>query len=203
MKISIIKFLTCAAVVGGLAASSQAALIVGTFSMGGASGQLDGTLGDLTTASHMTLNTFVFNAGSAINGNNISGLSPIAWPFVINVNGAVASPNVGSLGTLLFEIVVAGKTYDFNTTTVAMDGAPTPSSANLKGTGMISDGTPADNTPGNWALGFTSVNDNGNFSFSWSGTGDTGRQPLPDGGMTMMLLGAALSGLALLRRKLA
>jgi hypothetical protein len=50
-------------------------------------------------------------------------------------------------------------------------------------------------TPGTWI--FSGNQSGGTLSFS------TSNGNVPDGGMTVMLLGAALSGLALIRRKLA
>lgn len=63
----------------------------------------------------------------------------------------------------------------------------------LKGFGMLYL-TGYDATPGNWI--FTANQAGGSFSFSSS------NGSVPDGGSTVMLLGAALSALALLRKKL-
>jgi hypothetical protein len=79
-----------------------------------------------------------------------------------------------------------------------IQGATSAVQLELTGTGMFSiiGGNPNDNTLGTWQLGFGESG----ASFTFQSTAATG---VPDGGMTVMLLGAALSGLALIRRKLA
>lgn len=73
--------------------------------------------------------------------------------------------------------------------------AQTSSTLTLTGTGVIHNGTPAEDTAGQWIATFNTLSG----TFSWSASSGT----VPDGGTTMLLLGSALTGITLLRRKLA
>ena len=87
---------------------------------------------------------------------------------------------------------VAGFTFDLLTSTVLVHTGRTLS---IEGTGIVS-GNGFDPTAMTWA--FTSQNTGGS-TFSFSGTGATA---VPDGGSALALLGVALVGIELLRRKL-
>jgi hypothetical protein len=65
----------------------------------------------------------------------------------------------------------------------------------IEGTGMAKI-TGYEDTDGEWII--TANKRGGSFSFASSASA-----PTPDGGLTLILLGGALSGLALIRRKLA
>jgi hypothetical protein len=91
-------------------------------------------------------------------------------------------------GLVTYSLVVTSETQTFQSAI----------QLNLAGNGTLRDGIAADNTPGTWQISFGQSGDSLTFqSTSASSSG------VPDGGTTAMLLGAALSGLALLRRKLA
>ena len=188
-----IKYLACAAVALGLAATVQAAQINGSVGFSGTYTQGDGTAGDLTTSTML----FVTSHNIITTSGDLSGGTIVSFPGLIFANSGIAanSPNFGSTGTSMFALLVGSTTYAFNITSEA----ETLSSAkqiNLTGNGTFSDGNPLDNTSGTWQLGFGVSG----ASFTFQSTAATG---VPDGGMTVMLLGAALSGLALIRRKLA
>ena len=87
---------------------------------------------------------------------------------------------------------VAGFTFDLLSSTVIMH---TDSVIAIEGTGVVS-GNGFEPTAMTWS--FTTQN-RGGSTFSFSGTGATA---VPDGGSALALLGVALVGIELLRRKL-
>lgn len=95
---------------------------------------------------------------------------------------------------------VGGFTFNLTSSSVALQ---TSKFLIIEGVGTITGPPGFDSTPGTWA--FTSQQSNGanrvSFSFSANNTAVPGH--VPDGGSTVALLGAALTGVAALRRKLA
>jgi hypothetical protein len=87
---------------------------------------------------------------------------------------------------------VAGFTFDLLSSTVVTH---TSGFLSIEGAGIVS-GNGFDPTAMTWS--FTSQNKGGS-TFSFSGTGAT---VVPDGGSALALLGVALVGIELLRRKL-
>ncbi len=94
---------------------------------------------------------------------------------------------------------VGGFTFNLTSSTVAFQSSQFLS---IKGTGFLT-GNGFDKTPGTWA--FTSQQADGSEQDSFSFSANTSAQPgqVPDGGSTVALLGAALVGVAAIRRKLA
>ncbi|MBA3543276.1 MAG: VPDSG-CTERM sorting domain-containing protein [Chthoniobacterales bacterium] len=90
---------------------------------------------------------------------------------------------------------VGGFTYDLASSTVVFQNA---NFLLIQGTGTVM-GNGFDATPGSWSFTSQSPSANGVFSFSAS----TAAQGVPDGGTTVALLGFALAGVEILRRKLA
>lgn len=90
---------------------------------------------------------------------------------------------------------LAGWTFSLDAITLVDQG--TPGFLNLAGVGRFNDNVAGgfDETEGGWTFTVTS---SGSL-FTWTSSNAS----VPDGGMTVMLLGAALSGLGLIRRKLA
>jgi VPDSG-CTERM motif len=86
---------------------------------------------------------------------------------------------------------VGGFTFDLLTSTIDMRSGGTLS---IKGTGTIS-GNSFDPTLGTWSFTTQNPSANGIFSFSASGLA------VPDGGATVTLLGLALVGVEVVRRK--
>ena len=87
---------------------------------------------------------------------------------------------------------VGGFTFDLLTSTVDARGG---GSLTVSGTGTIS-GNSFDPTSGTWMFTTQNPGANGTFSFSASGLS------VPDGGSAVALLGLALMGIEVLRRKL-
>ncbi|MBA3352719.1 MAG: VPDSG-CTERM sorting domain-containing protein [Blastocatellia bacterium] len=91
---------------------------------------------------------------------------------------------------------VGGFTYDLDSSTVVLQNADF---LIISGTGTIS-GNGFEATTGTWSFTSQSPSANGVFSFSGSSDGTPG---VPDGGTTVALLGVALAGIEIIRRKLA
>ena len=107
--------------------------------------------------------------------------------------------------TPLWTFTTGGRTYSFDLTTVSIAGQNN-FFLNLLGTGTlrITGGGPSyDPTPGTWS--FTISNPDGadhqNFQFTFANSQTA--SGVPEGGTTAMLLGAALCGIGLIRRKFA
>jgi hypothetical protein len=186
MKSNILKYMVATGVALGLAATVQATAINGSIGFAGtymANGET--IAGNLSTAQNMTiLTTSIFTATGDLAGAALGGF---ASPIGVNGN----PPTIGQLwnvtvGSTLYYFTVSSQTQDLTSA----------NGIHLTGIGTLSDGTPAHDTAGTWQLGFG----NDGASFTWQ---STTASALPDGGLTVMLLGAALSGLALIRRKLA
>jgi hypothetical protein len=88
---------------------------------------------------------------------------------------------------------VGGFTFDLSSSTIVSQSA---FFLNITGTGMVS-GNGFDPTPGDWS--FTSTDSNGKIRSSFGFQSDTAA--VPDGGATAALLGLALAGVGVLRRK--
>jgi hypothetical protein len=95
-----------------------------------------------------------------------------------------------------------GWTYAMSADTVTQlerSTSPAPAILNLKGSGIATitgAGANFDPTPGIWNVSVTEAG----TSFSFAGASVV--KGVPDGGLTLAMLGLALSGLALMRRKL-
>jgi len=192
--------MACAAMALGLAATVQAAQINGSIGFTGAYTQNDGTPGNLLTSTSMHIGAVAITPGS-VTGDLLGG-SINGFPSTIYVNGGIAAnfPNIGSTGNELWAVFTGSKQYSFWVTSETQDSLSTTTQLNLSGIGYFSDGIAADNTYGTWQLGFGQSGTPPIASFTFQTTSATN---VPDGGTTVALLGAALSGLALIRRKLA
>jgi hypothetical protein len=195
-----IKLLAIAAVLG-LALSAQAARINGSISISGGWG----------------LNSLDINTATALTGG--SGMvTHFPMANIIGVTGDFATPgnilvnSEGSIFVLPFSfnpvtlpvtplwhtIVMPGQVAaGFDLTGISSVQQPGNNTLTIMGTGILSlQGF--DPTPGSWI--FTAQQAGGpGSSFSFSASNAT----LPDGGVTAMLIGGALAGLAFIRRKLA
>ena len=100
----------------------------------------------------------------------------------------------------LWSFTLAGLTYTFDLTGMTVN-TYSPSFLDIKGTGTLNItgvGSSWNATEGTWTYQINSTDPNGVggvFSYQSSNT------PIPDGGMTVILLGAALSGFYLFRKK--
>lgn len=191
MKSKILKYLACIGMAFSLAVTVQATPISGTIDMGGTAILNNVALGSATAATSFT--------GVTVGGiptGNFAGTfgTSVAW------SGFGWNPFVPPVPQPLWSFVFAGKTFTFDLTSVTIV-SQSNTFLNLLGGGTLKE-TGFDNTSGAWS--FTISNPNGDphatfaFTFANSQTAN-----VPDGGTTVLLLGAALSGLALLRRKVA
>ena len=175
----------------GLAATVQAIPITGVVDMSGTATLDSTTLGSATKATGFSAVTI----GGAPTGN-------YAGTFGTAVSWAAFgwTPFVAPAPQPLWSFVSAGKTFTFNLTSATVV-SQNNSFLNLLGAGTLTE-TGFDNTSGSWS--FTISNAGGaahpDFSFTFA---NSQTASVPDGGLTVALLGAALSGLALIRRKLA
>jgi len=184
MKNNMIKYLACAAMALGLAATVQAAqMITGGISL---SGGYTLNTGDLGSATGFTaFNNVVVASGATGSYAGMDGDGVLMYAFTFSPATIPVSP--------LWLTTPAGVSHSFDLTSMTV-GTHTSSVLDISGSGILHIDGYAD-TPGAWT--FTANSLGGTFSFSSS------NGAVPDGGMTVMLLGAALSGLALIRRKLA
>ncbi len=183
---------TVAAIVG-FAASVQATPITGGISFAGGFAQVGGTAGNLASATGLTFSSVSVTPGQAsgsylaLNGGYIlSGLDTFG-PLTLSPLTPPAS---------LYSFTVLGVTYSFSATSISYISPSTANAVNVEGfgTASISSGgfTP---TVGYWNI---TANQAGGITFSFSSSQS---QNIPDGGTTVLLLGAALTGLFLVRKQ--
>jgi len=187
MKNKWIKLAGAAIAVLAVTASVQATPISGSIGFTGTYVQNGGAHGDLSTATSMSINL----PPTVHDVSGIFASGPISSPTFatpIGVNGNAPS----LVGAQLWSVVIGGVTYSLVVTTEAQP-FTSPQTLVLQGAGTMMDGTVADNTAGTWQLSFGVSGD----SFTWQSTSAS----VPDGGATVMLLGLALSGLGLLKKK--
>ena len=193
MKNNFIKYLTAAALAIGIVGTVQAIPITGSVGFNGSFTQ-DGTAGNLMTATHLTIINPVVTPGTPTM-DFIGAGAPVSFASPIGVNGSLL-PMIGQL----WSVTVGLKTYTMTVSTEA-ETQDTAIQLGLAGTGIMHDLSGAlSDTAGVWQVGFGVSGTPPTASFTWQSTSSAS---VPDGGTTVMLLGAALSGLALLRRKLA
>ena len=170
--------------------------------------------GAVTFAGGALLNTASAGTATMVTGWN-GGVGGPANPFTISSSGNLATAaltpvaftapmlfnNPGQLSLWSYVSSISGTTFTFNliASSIFSQGAGTVS---VVGTGTIvasgagSAGLSA--TPGTWT--FTTSDPGTGTGPTFSFQAATGA--IPDGGTTVLLLGAALSGLSLIRRKL-
>ena len=194
MKSNILKYMVSATLAVGMVSAVQAIPITGSIGFTGAFVQIGGTSGNLGTAVSFTILNTVANPITIhdATGAFVGAGAPIVFAPSVGVNGNAPS----LVNAQLWSVLNGLTTYSLTVTT---EGQTFTSGIqlNLAGNGILHDGNAADDTAGVWQIGF-GVSGN---SFTWQSTSST--SSVPDGGATVMLLGAAFSGLALLRRKLA
>jgi hypothetical protein len=195
MKSNILKYMVSATLAVGMVSAVQAIPITGSIGFTGAFVQNGGTAGNLASATSFTILNTVPNPITIhdATGAFVGAGAPIVFATSVGVN---ATPEISLVGAQLWSVLNGLTTYSLTVTT---EGQTFTSGIqlNLAGNGILHDGNAADDTAGVWQIGF-GVSGN---SFTWQSTSST--SSVPDGGATVMLLGAAFSGLALLRRKLA
>ena len=174
--------LTCSAFTGQQA---QGAMINGAITFSG------GAVYDtMTLATATRVNTFSDVTVTSMDGDfvgfvNVGDSVTMASPWIFSPS--TSTPSLWSVG---------GFTYDLDSATIVMQNADF---LIITGTGSIT-GNGFDATPGVWNFTSQSPDADGVFSFSASLGGQGG---VPDGGTTVALLGFALAGIEIIRRKLA
>jgi hypothetical protein len=185
MKNKLMIMAGAVAVMVSFTASVQALpLVTGGISLAGGVG--------LDTLNAQNANVLTFNNVDATGeSGSFVGITPTFVPGSITMNGFTISPFVS---VLPLWYVTANNLDFFNLTALTLVDRSVNNALTLTGTGMI-DLVGYAPTPGIWT--FTANSGGGTFSFSSSNFA------APDGGATVMLLGAALTAMGLLRKKLA
>jgi hypothetical protein len=198
MKNYLMTVAGAAAVFLAVAQTTQAIPITGSISLHGDETAFTGTGGagsvdgDLSTAKSIVFNAVVVSSSPAPTGSfaGLGGLTVTMAPF-LNVNpAALPAGAIWSVGG--FSLTLSTLNTLFASAT----------SLTLYGTGTFSDGAPADSTAGDWTATFTSsgAGSPGGVTFGFNSS-SSAISTVPDGGTTAMLLGGALAGLGLLKRK--
>jgi hypothetical protein len=190
MKYMIVKSLALLVGVAGMTLSVHAIPIPNgsEVDMSGTA-TLDSTFLGLATKATAFSSVTVGGAPSGGYGGVATG-TPVTWnPFGWNPTTTPVSP--------LWTMLAGAYTFTLNTITVATQNN---TFLNLSGTG-IATAPGFDPTGGSWT--FTISNSTGGSSPNFQFTFANSQVTVPDGGVTAMLLGSALSVLGLIRRKLA
>lgn len=171
----------------------QATPISGSVSFDGGAVLLNNTLPNATAIDSFGGSTVV-SGGANLPTGSYAGLA--GTPVTMTGEGFTFSPGLSpSPINDLWSFTVAGITYDFNLLTAT--GVYNNGSLDLSGTGTLQiTGDP--NTAGTWTLDINGGGDGDNFNFD---ANSEVISSVPDGGSTAMMLGASLSGFALLGRK--
>jgi hypothetical protein len=174
------KLIIVAAAAAGLFSSSvQATPISGGLSF---AGNYTPNNEDLTVATSLTFGTtFV----TSVNGD-FSAIVP--GTLVVMASPLAINPTVTPVFSLW---AVGGFSFDAY---ALVQSSQTANTLTLTGTGIINDNNPTDAVAGSWLATFNTLS----HTFSYSASAGS----VPDGGSTMLLLGSALTGLGLLKRKL-
>ena len=174
-----VAFIVCAA----FTPQAQAVMITGGISMGGS---FTTDTGDVNTANAFTSFPICFVVSTSGDYASVPLFTSVTQnAFVFDPFTPPVSP--------LWTFMSGGNTYSFDLLTLSIDqqGGDT---LNLSGSGNL-DITGFDTTFGTWV--FTANQAGGTFSFSSSNAA------VPEGGSAVALLGLALFGVEILRRKLA
>src|SRR5215469_15814188 len=174
-------------------ASVQAVPISGSIEMGGELNLDNATLSSATQVTSWPLVYVVADSGSFGSISPLSLVTMSSSPWVFSPAPGVALNNLWSVG---------GFTFNFSSDTVSVSG----NFLDISGTGTITD-TSADSAAFNWNLSLEQPTTGGpmEFTFSAGAQAASGGGPggdVPDGGLTLVLLGIAFAGIEIFRRKL-
>jgi hypothetical protein len=182
--------------IGLITLSASAIPINGTVRMSG-----DVTL-DSQSLNSATKASFVNPAGTVSSG---TGSYATTAGASVNFNNFTFFPLASQSTPVnpLWSFVSGGFTYSFSLANIGSESVTANEFLTMTGTGTVSitgAGSPFDSTVANWSFTITDTSggNSGSFVFGFAQS-DTS---VPDGGMTIMLLGAALTGLSLIKRKL-
>jgi hypothetical protein len=177
--------MTTAAALMAFAATVQAIPVTGGISFAGA---YTVNTGDINTGTAFTSFSAVQATGES---GSFVGITPLNTVGSITMTPFSYSPFSAVLP--LWKVTLNASDF-FNLTSLTLVDHSVTDALTLKGTGTVNL-VGFDPTVGTWT--FTANQGGGTFSFSASNS------TIPDGGTTLLLLGSALSGLGLIRRKLA
>jgi hypothetical protein len=197
------KWITMTVAMAGLVGTGyelQATPIAGSISFDGGAVLLNNTLPNATAIDSFG-GTTVVSGGANVPTGSYAGLAGTA--VTMTSEGFIFSPGLSpSPINDLWSFTVAGITYDFNL--LSATGVYDNGSLDLSGTGTLQITGDTD-TAGTWTMDINGGGDGDNFNFDANnevgGGGGNGGSSVPDGGSTAMMLGAGLSGVALLGRK--
>jgi len=201
MKNKLIKLGSAAAAILAVTASVQADPIVGSIGFTGTFTP-SGPGSDMTTYTSVSITTTEIKDPTGAFANSPVILeSGLYSPIGINSGvGNLASP----VNQVLWSISAGGVIYTFTVNTEVQEYAYAipggSSSVGLAGTATITDTAGDDATPGSYTLAFSESTSGTQATFTFNNT--SASSSVPDGGATAILLGAALSGVGLLRKKL-
>ena len=181
MKLYKILLAIVAAASLGLLSSAQATPITGMLNI---AGQANFNTNSLLTASSATF------TNPHVEGPNTGSFAGLVFPTPVVMASYTFDPSTMTNGLWS----VGGFTFNLLSSTVEQR---TTTFLSVSGTGIITGPQGFDPTPGVWA--FTSQNAGGQPGMSFSFSANT--EAVPDGGMTMALLGTGLMGLAAFRAK--
>jgi hypothetical protein len=201
MKTKLMKIVGAALLTVALTQTVQAIPITGAVTFGGT----------ITLAN--AANVPVSDVALAAKVSGWFGLGGVGSPFVASSGGSLAAtPGAavvfatpwafGTQAALWSYVALNGDTYTFSLTSITSGPSVSGSPSTLTVTGLGSISVTAGpslgftTTPATWA--FSTQNPQAGGVFSFSAASDT---TLPDGASTAMLLGFALSGVALLKKK--
>jgi hypothetical protein len=190
MKTNILKYLATAAVAVGLTLSTQAIPITGSITLKGGAQFADGS-GTVVASVNNATQVLQWSPNNTV--ESVSGAFAAILP---NTPATMIAPWIFNPSTPLPALwSVGGFTFDLQTSTITTQGG---GFLNVLGIGTIT-AAGYDPTSFSWAFSSQDPASGRPPTWSWSAAANG----IPDGGMTAILLGAALSGLGLLRRKLA
>jgi len=169
-------------IAGGFALSAQATPITGMLNIAGTA---NFNTSSLTTASSATFSDVIVLGG---NTGDFAGFA-VGTPVVMASYTFDPSTITNGLWS------VNGFTFNLLSSTVVSRSATFLS---VTGTGIITGPAGFDATPGVWAFSTQNAGGHPHDTFSFSANTTVG---VPDGGMTLALLGAGLMGLAAFRAK--
>ena len=187
-KLIILSIAVALAAFVGSSVTVQAQPITGSIAFDG------GYTPNTTPLSAATSVTFPANGQEVTLNQHFGSYLSVPNGTLVTFNGFTfipASPPVNPLWTF----TIGPTTYSFNATTMTSNYNGIQNNWNIAGTGTAKI-TGFDDTPGTWNLTLSNVGE----SFSFAAT--TGVNGVPDGGTTVLLLGAALSALGLIKRRL-
>jgi hypothetical protein len=183
MKLSkILLAIVAAATSFGLFSSAQATPITGMLNIAGTAA--------FNTNSLLTASSATFS-NPHVEGQNTGDFAGFAINTPVVMASYTFDPSTMTNGLWS----VNGFTFNLTSSTVAFRSA---TFLNVTGTGIITGPAGFDPTPGVWAFSSSAAGHRGS-TFSFQANTDA----VPDGGMTLALLGAGLTGLAAFRAKFA